>query len=230
VANSESLAETSRRADPFPVEVIPNGVDDVLFHPATESEAGLSTRPIRLLFVGRVHAEKNLGTAFRQLAALPETVRRRFEFLIAGDGAQRPELEKMAELLGIAPQLRWLGWKSRSEIPALYRSADALILPSFYEGMSNVVLEAMASGLPVLASDVPGNRGPVISDETGVLFPLDQPDKLGAALSRLATDLGWAGALGRAGRRRVQTAYSWERSAQRYLELLAGLPSVLRRS
>jgi len=223
VANSDGLAATSRAADPFPVRVIPNGVDSVLFHPAADAEHPRAGRRLRLLFVGRVHKEKNLGTVLRQLAALPPEARECFELLVAGDGAQQPELKMLAVRTGLSDQVRWLGWQPKDAVPALYRSADALVNPSQYEGMPNAVLEAMASGLPILASDVPGNRSAVRSGENGILFPLDSPDQLGAALARFATDPSWGRAMGQAGRRRVEAEFSWLRTAQSYLELL---PSV----
>jgi glycosyltransferase involved in cell wall biosynthesis len=223
VANSAGLAETSRAADPFPVHVIPNGVDSYRFHPAPESETHRAHQPLRLLFVGRVHPEKNLGIVLRQLAALPPATQERYELQIAGDGAQRPALEELAGKLGLSVRVRWLGWQPKEAVPALYRSTDALINPSQYEGMPNVVLEAMASGLPVLASDVPGNRAAVAPGRTGILFPLDQPDQLGTALTRLAADAAWGRAMGQAGRRRVEAEFSWLRTAQSYLELLLPL-------
>jgi glycosyltransferase involved in cell wall biosynthesis len=220
VANSEGLAATSRAADPFPVHVIANGVDSTLFHPSTGAEASRADRRLRLLFVGRVHPEKNLGIVLRQLASLPPAVRECFELQIAGDGTERPELEALAGQLGLAAQVRWLGWQPKEAVPALYRSADALVNPSQYEGMPNSVLEAMASGLPILASDVPGNRSVVVPGDTGILFPLEQPALLGAALARLAADRSWGKAMGQAGRKRIEAEFSWLRTAQSYLELL----------
>jgi glycosyltransferase involved in cell wall biosynthesis len=220
VANSEGLAATSRVADPFPVHVIPNGVDSTLFHPATGAEASRDDRRLRLLFVGRVHPEKNLGIVLRQLASLSPAVREGFELQIAGDGAERPELEALAGQLGLAAQVQWLGWQPKEALPALYRSPHARVNPSQYEGMPNSVLEAMASGLPILASDVPGNRSVVAPGANGVLFPLNQPAQLGAALARLAADRSWGKAMGQAGRRRVEAEFSWLRTAQSYLELL----------
>ena len=220
VANSESLAVTSRAADPFPVQVIVSGVDGDVFYPASKAECPTANGRVRLLFVGRVHPEKNLGSVVRQLAALPAPVRDNYELQVVGDGAQQPELAALAGELGVTGNIHWLGWQKKSVLPKLYREADALVNPSHYEGMPNVVLEAMASGLPIFASDVPGNRAVMVPNETGVLFPLGQPAVLGAALARLATEPAWGRALGQAGRRRAETDFSWTRAAQSYLELL----------
>jgi glycosyltransferase involved in cell wall biosynthesis len=228
VANSEGLAETSRAADPFPTKVIASGVDTEAFHPAGDRNQVESADRVRLLFVGRVHPEKNLGSVMRQLAALPLAMRKRFELHVVGDGAQRSELTALAETVGLTAQVRWLGWQNKPALPQLYRQADALVNPSQYEGMPNVVLEAMASGLPVFASDVPGNRSVIVPDKTGVLFPLGRPEELRAALVRLANDPAWGRMLGRAGRSRAVTDFSWTHAAQCYLDLL--IQSVHHRS
>ena len=220
VANSAGLAATARMADPFPVLVVSNGVDGSLFRPPLESERNSPEHRFRLLFVGRVHREKNLGVVLHQIAALPAMVRAAIELQVAGDGAQRPELETLAASLGLTPQIQWLGWQKKSALPELYQRADALVNPSLYEGMPNVVLEAMASGLPVVASDVPGNRSVVSPGTTGVLFPLASPGELGVALTRLVTDRAWGRMLGRAGRECTENEFSWRNTAQSYLELL----------
>jgi glycosyltransferase involved in cell wall biosynthesis len=219
VANSEGLAATSRAADPFPVRIIPNGVDCAKFRPAAApAPAG---GPIRLLFVGRIHPEKNLGLVITALADLAPGTRERFTLAVAGDGAQRAELEALAVRRGVAGQITWLGWQRKEAIPALYHQADVLVNPSQYEGMPNAVLEAMASGLAVVASDVPGNRSVVEGGRTGEFFPLEQPGELTAIFARLAADPGRRAALGRAGRERAEACFSWIQAAKSYLELLA---------
>jgi glycosyltransferase involved in cell wall biosynthesis len=211
-ANSDSLAATSIAADPFPVHVIANGVDCDRFRPADPRSTG---EPFRVLFVGRVHPEKNLGAVIEQLPSLPG-----LELLVAGDGAQRAELAARAAELGVADRIRWLGWQEKDALPALYRAADVLVNPSLYEGSPNVVLEAMASGLPTVASDTPGNRSVVRDGENGLLFPLAEPTELRAALARLAADRSLAHRLGENGRARAVAEFSWIRCAESYLELL----------
>lgn len=224
VANSENLAASSRNADPFRVRVIPNGVDCSVYRPREKTEYQKNpSRPFRLLYVGRIHPEKNLGLVIEQLGALLKMGRSEIELSVAGDGAQRAELEALAEKLGVGRQVIWLGWKSKEELPSLYCQADALVNPSLYEGMPNVVLEAMATGIPVIASDVAGNRSVVIPNETGVLFPLNTPDMLGASIARFIDEPRWAASLGTAGRRKAESIYSWDSAAQSYLELLASV-------
>jgi glycosyltransferase involved in cell wall biosynthesis len=212
------VAATSRAADPFPVSVVANGVDSERFCPAVTP---IPCAPFRLLFVGRVHREKNLGAVIAQLPALPG-----IQLLVAGDGAQRRELTERAVKLGVADRVRWLGWQQKDALPELYRKAHALVNPSLYEGSPNVVLEAMASGLPTIASDTPGNRSVVRDNENGLLFSLDDPAALRAALGRLAFDPQLARKLGEAGRACALSEFSWRRAAERYLELFTNTTST----
>ena len=100
----------------------------------------------------------------------------------------------------------------------MYQSADCLVNPSFYEGMPNVVLEAMASGLPVIASKVPGNDALVVDGETGFLFDLQEPDGLLAALRRM-DDVDLRRRMGVNGRARAMAEFSWRSVAQAYMEI-----------
>src|SRR5438309_9119525 len=139
VANSNGLRKMAETADPFPVQVIPNGVDTEFFTPPP-SKPARNTSVLRILFVGRFRQQKNLPFLFRQVARLPPTA---FELHLVGDGPEKQRLEGLAQKLGIASAIRWHGWLPPAALPQVYQSADCLVNPSLYEGMSNVVLEAM---------------------------------------------------------------------------------------
>jgi glycosyltransferase involved in cell wall biosynthesis len=214
VANSEGLKKMAEAVDPFPVRVIPNGVDAEFFSPA-QSKSVRSEKVLRILFVGRCQQQKNLSFLLRQVAQLPSNS---FELHLVGDGPQKESLERLAGELGIGAAVTWHGWLPRTALPDIYRSMDCLVNPSRYEGMANCVLEAMASGLPVIASHVPGNAGLVVSGETGFLFPLNDPAALTAALMQLH-DLDFRSRLGKAARTRAQEFFSWRNVARQYAEL-----------
>jgi glycosyltransferase involved in cell wall biosynthesis len=222
IANSASLADSSRAADPFPVAVVPNGVDCTTFRPFRHEDRPPGA-PLRLLCVGRLHPEKNVRTVLQQIAALPTGARACVELTVVGDGAERGELTVLAGQLGIAPQVRWLGWKAKAELPAIYQASDVFVNPSLYEGMPNVVLEAMASGLPIIASDVPGNRSVVQPGVNGLLFRLDQPAELAETLVWLINNPAQVHSFGLAGRQLAEDRYSWTRAARSYLELLGAV-------
>jgi glycosyltransferase involved in cell wall biosynthesis len=219
VANSESLAELSRRADPVPVQVVPNGVDCDFFRPAAEeAPAG---GPLRLIAVGRLLDEhKNVSALLRALGALAPGLRSRFTLDVVGDGPDRARLEALARSLGLDGRVAWHGWRDKRETAELYRRAACLVNPSRYEGLPNTVLEAMASGLPVIASDVGGNNEAVEHEATGWLFPLGREGALEACLERLASEEAARRAMGARARSRVLERHSWTQAAQAYAALL----------
>ncbi len=225
VANSRGLAELAARFEPdlhFPI--IPNGADIERFHPREDSrplDGGSSTsdrtEPVRLLFAGRVVFQKGLDTVLEALAALaPEPA---WELSIAGDGPARPELESKAKELGIASRVRFLGWTPREELARISRDMDCFVFASRDEGMPNAVLEAMASGLPVVATRIAGNEELVKDGLTGWLVPANDPAALSQALAAMLADPAGRAAKGTAGRLAVETGYTWHTAAARYLEL-----------
>ncbi len=119
---------------------------------------------------------------------------------------------------GLGDRLRLLGY--REDVPAVLAAADIFVLPTWYEALPMSVIEAMLTGLPVVASDVPGPREQVISGETGLLVPPRQPADLATALRRLVADPALAARLGAAGRARALDLYDEARVVARTMELL----------
>jgi glycosyltransferase involved in cell wall biosynthesis len=219
VANSRGLAELSRRTDPVPVRIIPNGVDISLYGRA----ADLARRPgpVRLLFVGRLAKQKNLDFLLTQLAALGEASAPPFELHLAGGGPLDSHLRQRAQELGLTGRVVWHGPLDRAHVVELYGQCDIFVFPSSFEGMPNVVLEAMASALPVLASDIMGTNELVVPGQTGYLHPPDDAAAFRTGLMRLLTDPEHARRLGQAGRERVRREYTWQATARAYEALLA---------
>lgn len=218
VANDPGLARLSMAADPFPVKVIHNGVDSEFFRPI--SETGSRPGPTEILFVGRLHRQKNLPFLLEQLAQLHAAEPGAWRLSLAGNGEERPALEQCVQRLNLASVIRWLGWqKDKARLLGLYQQADVVVNPSFYEGMPNVVLEAMACGLPVVASDVPGNNTLVRPGETGFLFALNDATALRTALRQIREQPALARTLGGNARSQVLGKFSWTHVAQSYLEL-----------
>ncbi|WP_431857281.1 glycosyltransferase [Azospirillum sp.] len=225
VANSDGLAALARRFAPdVGVRVVPNGVDTGLFRPAEAPEAERKDGRLRLLIVGRLVRQKGVDCILEAMARLDAPVSLR----VVGDGGAREELERQAAALGLSGRVAFVGWAAREELPAAYRAADAFVFPSRDEGMPNVVLEAMASGLPVIATDIAGNRELVVDGETGVLLATDDVPALAAAIARLAADPELCRRFGAAGRRRVVDHYSWAAVAAAYRDLVPGTRSHAR--
>jgi glycosyltransferase involved in cell wall biosynthesis len=218
VANSPGLKEMSERADPYPVQVIPNGVDTDFFSPIENRDKEVH-RPFAFLFVGRFQMQKNLFYLIDQMASLKRTVIGPFILHLVGDGPQRQELQSYAKNLGIAACLIWYGWVEKRGLREIYRSADCLVNPSLYEGMPNAILEAMACGLPIIASRVAGNDAVVRHEETGWLFDLDKPDTFLTALRLVMEDPGKGRSMGKRGRAWVLNDFSWRSTARAYADL-----------
>lgn len=176
---------------------------------------------LRLLFAGRFQPQKNLPELL-EACALLKAAGRAFTLDLVGDGPQRLGLEDRARRLGLSSSLRFHGWVGKDDLRGLYRQSHAFVNPSLYEGLPNTVLEAQACGLPVLASDIPGNRDLVEHGVTGLLFRLDETGGLAARLHEL---LGLSEemrrAMGERAAARVRQDYSWEHVARRYLDLIA---------
>ena len=219
VANSPSLAQLSMAADPFPVEIIPNGVDPLVFAPDAANAA--PDDEFRILYVGRLHSQKNVAALVTSAAALSALPGPPVVLEIVGDGPERGALEKLFERSGATLALRWQGWLAKQDVVTCYQRAHVVVNPAFYEAMPNTVLEAMACAVAVVASRVGGNEDLVIEGETGFLFDPAAPEQLTAALQRLRLDPALRRELGARGRRRVVNAFSWPRVAAQYLRLLS---------
>jgi L-malate glycosyltransferase len=144
-------------------------------------------------------------------------------FLIVGDGAARKELEDRARRLGLADRVIFTGF--RKDVPDLLPEAAVSVLPSLSEGLSNSLLESMASGVPVVAARVGGNPEIVEHDVSGLLVPERDSAALAGAIGSLLQDPPLAARLGEAGRRRVAELFSMERSlgeVERFYERLVG--------
>ncbi len=209
-ANSEGLRQRSQAADPLPVLVIPNGVEQL---PPDIKPADAAAR---ILFVGRLVDQKNVAMLLRALAAMS---RRDATLEIVGDGPLRATLETLATELQIRERVQFSGWLDRSEVPTIYRRSTLLALPSRYEGMSNVVLEAMAAGLPVIATAVEGIGELIQDDHTGIVVPNNDASALAQAMDRLLDDAALRQRLADHARHRVETDFSWDTAARSYLRL-----------
>lgn len=213
VANSGGLRQLANAFDPgFEIPVIPNGID-LESYKTRDREWSFP----RLLSSGRIVHQKGLDLAMRALGGLKELD---WEWHIAGDGPQLPALQSLAKEFGIEDRVHFLGWQSREQLMKCYGQANLFLFPSRHEGMPNALLEAMASGLPAVASCIAGNEELVVGGETGYLVPSEDVEALRAALKQLLRDPALRERMGRASRQHVEVNYSWESTAQQYALLL----------
>lgn len=183
--------------DPRKTVVIPNAVDTQRFTnivPADLTVWGIPIGSRVFITVGRLEPQKGIDVL---LAALPILFSQATDMhlLIVGHGPDRPRLEQQAQTLGISDRVHWAG--QQAEIPSLLAACTALVLPSRWEGMPNVVLEAMAAGKPILASNVEGVAELVQPGTNGWLFPPDQPQILAETLTHFLYDSTATSRMGR---------------------------------
>jgi glycosyltransferase involved in cell wall biosynthesis len=162
--------------------------------------------------VARLQPEKGVAN-FLQAATRVSRIFPEAGFLVVGDGPLREELLSLAERLGISKRVRFLGYRTDSR--ALMGLMDVLVVPSLTEGSPLIVLEAMAAGIPVVASAVGGIPDQLRHGEEGILVPPDDPDALGEALGALLRDPAYARRLGETGRLRTENEFSHETLVRR---------------
>jgi glycosyltransferase involved in cell wall biosynthesis len=214
VANSDGLRKLALSFDDrFPISIIPNGVDLERF----TSPLLRSWDPPRLLFVGRIVHQKGLDLL---LSALSELKDLPWEMTIVGDGPQREPLREAAANFGLEQRIHFASWRRGADLEAEYGRANLFVFPSRHEGMPNVVLEAMACGLPVIATRIPGNEELVSAGVTGELVPPEDSSAMKGALERLLPDAQLRQNMGSAARKRVEEKYDWANTARQYLSLL----------
>jgi glycosyltransferase involved in cell wall biosynthesis len=213
VVNSDAVAERVRARDGVPAARIR------VIHPAIDLDAfraPAAQRPYDLITVARLETLKgilDLPEVMQRIVAVRPTTR----LAIVGGGSEAAELQRQIHRRGLADRVVLLG--ERSDVPDLLARARVFVLASHEEGLSSAILEAMASGLPVVATDVGGNREAVVDGQTGALVPRrDHARIAGAALRYLqAPDL--AEAHGAAGRDRVAREFTTERMVVEYERL-----------
>jgi glycosyltransferase involved in cell wall biosynthesis len=215
--------------DPARVRVITNGVDvDTLRPPADRTalrvDIGLPTDVPIIGSIGRLEPVKNYQLALRAFARLGATPGAPPIMVLAGDGSERASLEALARELGVAPRVKFLGWRDDTE--RLYGAFDVFTLTSRSEGTSVSLLEAMSSGVCPVTTDVGGNRAVLGPGLESLLVPGDDAEALAAAWQRQLADPVLRAALGTQARRRVAAGFSLTRMVEQhvslYRELLAG--------
>lgn len=225
-ANAAHL--TALAPDPARVELVYHGLDFARFPPdGAPAGAGRDGHdpalPARLLTVGRLVDKKGYRGLFAALALLP--AERHWELSIVGGGPLKDELHTLAERLGIAPRIRWLGTLAQAEILGLYRSSDVFALncrvsdDGDRDGLPNVLMEAQSQGLVCVSTKVSAVPELVLDGETGLLVEPNDPAALAAALARAIADPELRRRLGEAGRARVTRHFGYS----------AGIATIYRR-
>ncbi len=206
-----------------PVENITKGVDSMLFSPEgpnARADLGVGDAPV-VLSVSRLVPIKNVAL-FVDAVAIARHRRPDVRAVIVGEGPLDSALRDRASSLGVSDAIRFVGYVAQPDLPRWYRTADVFALTSDFDNSPNVVLEAMASGLPVVATEVGGVGEFVETPAGGVLVPKGDAAATGAAILSLVDDAATRQSAGAFNRLRATTAFSWRTSAEQLLAAYRG--------
>jgi glycosyltransferase involved in cell wall biosynthesis len=213
-AAAEYLEKTGIRASRL--AVIPNGLPDRLFAPvapALAPEAGV----LRIGMIARMNDPRKGHDCFLRAAKTLSARHAQLRFVLVGDGPLRPGFEEQARKLGLGDRVIFLG--DRRDVPAVLASLDISVLPSSSESLSNVILESMAAGLPVVAARVGGNLELVRDGETGLLVPSGDDEAFAAALQRLLENSDLRAAFGAKAKSEARLRFALRQVCGQYEEL-----------
>jgi glycosyltransferase involved in cell wall biosynthesis len=218
------------------IEIIPCGTDIKRFGSVSHSEArlrlGIPKSSLVVLYVGRFDRRKGIETLVRAIgkSILPGLADIRL-VIVGGsrprqsDGIERERIEGIVDELGLRQYTTFPGQIDHEQLPYYYAGANVCVVPSYYEPFGLVAIEAMASGTPVVASEVGGLKFTVVSEKTGLLCPPQNEQAFAKAIDRILARPAWQEKLGKAARERVETMFSWDGVAQQLSELYGTLSS-----
>lgn len=233
VGNSQAVVDFYRDTvgiAPSRLSMIHSGIDPDEARPADETTKQAARQSLGLapddgpvlLFAGRLADQKRVIDLLKAMDIL-QHLYPRIRLIIAGDGPLRRELEEFAKAVDLAGKAIFLGL--REDMPTLYDAADVAVLPSSYEGLPNLVLEAQLRAIPVVASAAPGTVELVTHDATGLLFPIGDSTDLARQLERLLSEPELGKKLGAAGRSAVLDKFTVSHMADRFEALYQDLKS-----
>lgn len=203
------------------IDIIPCGTNIEHFGSINRAAArqilGIAPEEKVVLYVGRFDPRKGIETLVRAMGQSSLRDSGHLRLIIGGgsrpgqsDGHERERIEGIVHELGLSGMTHFPGRLSPAVLPTYYAAADVCVVPSHYEPFGLVAIEAMACGIPVIASDVGGLQFTVVPEETGLLAPPKDDVAFASALDRILTNPMWAQQLGQAARQRVETTFSWE--------------------
>ena len=212
--SAEQVLLAHRTIPDLPLVTIPNGVETELFAPASHK----ANRPFTIICVARLIERKGQHHLLRALAQLRVNCAQPVRLIFVGTGDAEGQLRELAESLQVADAVTFKGFVMREQMPPLYREADVFVLPSQQEGMSIALLEAMASGLPVIVTDTGGTAELVTQGQNGEIVPWSDVPALTRALHTLLNTENARRQMGAESRRRA-LQFGWPVLAARYIEL-----------
>jgi glycosyltransferase involved in cell wall biosynthesis len=219
------------------IDIIPCGTDIRRFGQISQAEArqklGIPADQKVIFYIGRFDPRKGIETLVQAIAQSTFREGDDLRLIIGGgyrpgqpDAEEHDRIVQLAEELGIAHLTTFPGRISDEDLPLYYAAASVCVVPSHYEPFGLVAIEAMASGTPVVASDVGGLQFTVVSEKTGLLATPQDERAFAKAIDRILADPDWRSQLGEAARQRVITEFSWQGVAQKLSYLYRNLLNI----
>lgn len=218
-ANSDGLRRLAEKAFPEKeIGVLANGVDSRIFTPPPMERRGRDG--LTFLFAGRMTNQKGLDVLVRALdLATSQRTGLEWRAVLIGEGPMKREIEALVADRGLTDCFEFPGWIERRRMAEYYRQADILVFPSRFEGMPNVVLEAMSAGLPILGTRVAGTEDLVEDGVNGFLVEADSEKTLANRLGRLIDDESLRLRMGLASRASIEEKWSWTQRAEQLAQM-----------
>ncbi len=212
IVTNKVLISNLPRSSQNKIKIIPNGVDTDAFKPGPKSN---KNGKLSLLFIGRMEKEKNLESLFKAVAGDKNVF-----LTVIGQGSKEKALKELAKSLKL--QVRFIPKVDYGKLPKYYQDADVFVLPSFSEGHSKVLLEAQASGLACIASDIPANRQ-IIADGVNGLLCKTSAEGIREAIERISNDAGFMAKLQKSARNTAVKEFDVTKLVQEEIKLLKSL-------
>ena len=219
---SKSVAQELKKyyyLDSKKIIVVGNGVDEKFFHPADKN---LEDDKKYIMFAGRIDREKGLFDLIEGAGVICKD-RSDVSFIIAGRGRDSKKLQQKIKKLNLQDRFILTGQVEKDQLPKLYQKSSIFILPSYHEGLSGALLEAMSCGLPVIATDVRGNRDIIHDKRNGILIPPRSPKIIAKTISMLLDDEELRRKLGENARRTIEKEYTWDVISNKFLKYYESL-------
>jgi len=208
--------------NPKDVVIAGNGVDEKFFF---HKQRSIENNSKYIMFVGRIDREKGIFDLVKSAKIICNN-RSDVFFTIAGSGRDLKKLRAVTKKEGIDNRFILLGQVKKDHLVKLYQNASIFVLPSYHEGLPGVLLEAMSCGLPIVATNVRGNRDLIIDGENGIIVPPRDPIKLSEAISAFLDDKNLGESHGLHARKTIEQEYTWNKVSNKLLRCYKSLVEV----
>jgi glycosyltransferase involved in cell wall biosynthesis len=224
VANSQDLANTARKYDNIAIEIIPNGIDTKFFcqDRSLESACKRPGKQINFLFIGRFQRQKRVPELLKELIRIRKVHNLDFVLTLVGDGPDKLVIDHQIRRLQNSSWIHRAGWQDGIRVREFYWRADCLLNLSSYEGLPNTVMEAMACGVAVIASDIGPHRDLIKEGETGFLVSPEDFETLEKRIVLCSSNRCLLGKIGNNARQKIKEKMNWAQVAGAYEKLAIG--------